>query len=80
MPATLSDGNSDEARFRCRRELAEVAARGTLGGVFYLLGWFAGVFCGELQRDWPWLAGALGSLVFVGLMSARVARARRRAS
>lgn len=79
MPAMLSDGNSEEAQFRHRRELAEIAARGTLGGVFYLLGWLVVVFCGDLQRDRPGLAGA-GSLTFVGLMLVRIVLARRRAS
>ena len=78
MPATIADGNPDDAQFRRRRELAETAARGALGGVFYVLGWLVVAFCGGLHRDRPLLAVA-GGVVFVGLMLARVALAHRSA-
>jgi diguanylate cyclase (GGDEF)-like protein len=76
MPATIADGNPDDAQFRRRRELAEMSARGSLGGVFYVLAWFVAAICGGLHRRDPALVVA-GGIVFAALNFARIALARR---
>ena len=63
------------AEFRRARELGETAARGVLGGVFYLLGWaLAGGVGGEFARR-PLLSVTL-LLAFALLAAARLALAR----
>ncbi|HSX59031.1 MAG TPA: GGDEF domain-containing protein [Tahibacter sp.] len=76
MPATIVEGNPNDEQFRRRRELAETAARGALGGVFYVLGWFVVAVCGGLHRREPALVVA-GGIVFAALMFARITLARR---
>lgn len=77
MPATPRDPAVD-AQFRLGRELAETAARGVLGGVFYVLGWLVVAYLGHLPRDRPLLALGL-LLLFVGFTAGRVLLARRSA-
>lgn len=72
------EAGSSDAQFRRRRELAETAARGGLGGVFYILGWLVVAYCGGLHRTHPLLALAVLAL-FVLLAAARVVLVRRTA-
>jgi diguanylate cyclase len=65
--------------FRLRRELAETAARGTPGGVFYLLGWLVVGGVGGEFRTRP-LLSLLLLAVFAALAFARVLLARRAAA
>lgn len=76
MSSTTADGVSGDAQFRRRRELTETAARGVLGGGFYVLGWLVVAWSAGLHRSRPLLAVLL-TVVFVLLAALRVVLARR---
>ncbi|WP_257385083.1 GGDEF domain-containing protein [Tahibacter caeni] len=78
MSSPTAEGVSSDAQFRRRRELAETAARGGLGGAFYVLGWLVVAYGAGLHRSRPLLAAGLTGL-FLLLAGLRLALGRRSA-